>query len=581
MSRTHRPPEEVITVGLELPESGAPAGLCLQVIGEGVFGVHRLPATGALLIGRAADSDICIPDPAVSRQHARLHLGPPLSVENLRSVNGIRVRGRQLSAGETSPLAVNEPIEIGTVMLIVQQGAAERRPRRVWSHDAFEARLEGECSRGGTARVPFSVLRLRCASSHARELLASHLRPVDVLAAYGPGEYEIILIDVDPAQAAALVGGLTRAFEERKETVRVGLASFGVDGRTPEALIQRATAALHGPANAGSAARQVVILDPGMVTLYQLIDRVAPSALSVLLLGETGVGKEIIAEAIHRRSRRAEKPFVRLNCAALTESLLESELFGHQKGSFTGADRDKRGLLESAAGGTVFLDEVGELPMGTQVKLLRVLEERAVRPVGAIEVKPIDVRFLAATNRNLDAEIERGAFRQDLFFRLNGITLNIPPLRERQAELEALIDAFVSEAARQVPRAAPRVSAEALAQLRAYPWPGNLRELRNVLERATLLCAGDEITPEHLPAGKIAVLPAAAPRAAPQPVSVGSPTGLGLKEELEALERQRVLDALQACGGNQTRAAKALGISRNTLLARLGSYGVPRPRKAT
>jgi transcriptional regulator with PAS, ATPase and Fis domain len=240
--------------------------------------------------------------------------------------------------------------------------------------------------------------------------------------------------------------------------------------------------------------------------------------------------------------------------------------------------QQKAGLLETADGGTVFLDEIGEMSLGLQVKLLRVLEERRVLRVGGLKSRPIDVRFVAATNRDLEAEVARGAFRQDLFFRLNGISLVIPPLRERVAEIEPLAKGFLRVASKDACRARePKLGGDALAWLRAYTWPGNIRELRNVIERAVLLSTEDAITLEHLPVEKMgSTLPTRALR--PRPLEPPDQAA-GLKGELEAVEHQRILDALAQCAGNQTQAAKVLGISRGTLLARLERYGLPRPRK--
>jgi len=289
-----------------------------------------------------------------------------------------------------------------------------------------------------------------------------------------------------------------------------------------------------------------------MQELGRVAERIAVGTISVLLLGETGVGKEVMAERLHRLSPRASKPFLRINCGAMPEQLFESELFGHAKGAFTGAVQRKVGLLESARGGTVFLDEVGELPAGIQVKLLRVLESREVHPVGELKPRPIDVRFIAATNRNLQSAAQSGAFRQDLYFRLNGISLTIPPLRDRMAELDELTRGFLADSGRVL-------SADAMAALRGYAWPGNVRELRNVIERAVLLCPGAVI----------------------EVVQLGLPVTPESQPERPASdERQRIVDALMESAGNQKLAAERLGISRGTLVSRLDEYGIPRPRKS-
>ncbi|WP_437327508.1 sigma 54-interacting transcriptional regulator [Sorangium sp. So ce381] len=350
-----------------------------------------------------------------------------------------------------------------------------------------------------------------------------------------------------------------------------------------------------GAPSAAPGQGQPIVLDPAMERLYALAERVAGAPITVLLLGETGAGKEVLAEHIHRRSPRAQGPFVRLNCAALSESLLESELFGHERGAFTSAVQAKPGLLETAEKGTVLLDEVGELPPSIQVKLLRVLEERKVMRVGGLSPRPIDVRFISATNRDLAAEVKRGAFREDLFFRLNGIALTIPPLRARISEIAPLARSLADRTASALGRPAPAFARETLAALEAHGWPGNIRELRNVIERAVVLSGGDTLLPEHLLLDAAAALtpvearPAPAPaepRPAPAP-EAAAPAGTvppaegagGLRGELDAIERRRIVDALEQCAGNQTQAAALLGMPRRTFVARLSAYGIPRPRK--
>jgi DNA-binding NtrC family response regulator len=319
-----------------------------------------------------------------------------------------------------------------------------------------------------------------------------------------------------------------------------------------------------------------IVLDPAMRRLYDLAARVAPGTIGVLLVGETGTGKEVLAEFVHRASPRAQGPLVRINCAALTESLVESELFGHEKGAFTGAQRERRGLLEAADGGTAFLDEIGEVPLAVQAKLLRVLEEGLVLRVGATTPRAIDVRFVAATNRDLETEADAGRFRRDLYFRLAGVVLAIPPLRTRGDEIEALARRFAAETAGRLSRPTPRFDDAAIAVLRKHPWPGNVRELRNAVERAVLLAEAGAIGAEQLPFGAPA---AATPAAAPAAPAVFEPTPGPLSDELATIERQRILAAIDQCGGNQTRAAELLGMPRRTLIKRLDQYGIQRPRK--
>ncbi len=361
-------------------------------------------------------------------------------------------------------------------------------------------------------------------------------------------------------------------------------------------IVVRRVDEVAAPAGAGPTGRYI-IRDEAMRKLYAMAERVAEGSISVLLLGETGVGKEVLAETLHYKSSRASRPFLRLNCGALSESLLESELFGHERGSFTNAVRSKPGLFETAEKGTVFLDEIGELPLGIQVKLLRVLEDRQVMRVGGLAPRPIDVRFISATNRDLASEVQRGSFRQDLYFRINGIALSIPPLRERRDEIEPLARAFSVSAAASIGRSPPVITKQAMAALLRHAWPGNVRELRNAIERAVVLSDG-VILPEDFVIDQVV----SRQNSAISTVSVSTdllrqqhadveetviatpeatqtqPVG-NLRQELGSLERQRMIDALEKCAGNQTAAAALLGIPRRTFVSKLSAYNIPRPRK--
>jgi two-component system response regulator AtoC len=421
-------------------------GAVLVVLGPAGTRTLPLPERGRLTVGRQARSDVCLEDdPAVSRQHAVLHLGPTPEVEDLGAANGTFVGGHRVPPGGRRAWTPGAPVQVGGTVLVLRRHAA-----------------------------------------------------------------------------------------------------------APEA----------GPA---------LVSSPALRRLYAEAEQVAVGRLAVLLLGETGVGKEVLAHHIHQRSPRRGGPFITLNCGALAPSLLESELFGHERGAFTGADHAKPGLIEAAHRGTVLLDEVGELPVPVQVKLLRVLENQEVLRLGAVAPQRVDVRFLAATNRDLEAECQAGRFRQDLYYRLAGATFTVPPLRQRPDELPPFVAHFAALAAAEAGVRCPGVSPEALARLVAHPWPGNLRELRNAVTRAVLLCRGPELLPEHLPplsSGPVAAGEVDRPAEAPA----------GLSSAQQA-DRARVLAALQAHHGNQTRAAEALGISRQTFVKKLERYGVPRPRK--
>lgn len=309
--------------------------------------------------------------------------------------------------------------------------------------------------------------------------------------------------------------------------------------------------------------RRPVGKNRAFVDVLKLAETVAPADSTVLITGESGTGKEVLARYIHSLSERVEGPFISINCGALPENLLESELFGHVKGSFTGAVRDKDGLLVAASGGTFFLDEVGEMPPSLQVKLLRALQEREVVPVGATEPIAIDVRIIAATNRDLEGEVRRGTFRSDLYYRLNVISLHLPPLRERAADIPLLAEHFLENLSARAGGRRFTLSEAALALLQRYDWPGNTRELENALERAAVLTSGEVIDVDALPARVVEERPATLVDERP----AENPT-------LEIIERAYILWVLQSEGGNKARAAEVLGIDPSTLYRKLNRYGI-------
>lgn len=435
----------------------------VSLLWEGGSASLPLPEADPCLIGRAADADITIDARSISRRHAHLHQAGGFAIEDLGSANGTRVRGRTLSAGERATIALNEPVMIGSAILILQPGASI------------------------TSTTPRSSA---------------------------------------PRPSAA-----------RPSTPR--------PGKSP------------------------------MEDVDRLISLVAPSEMSVLLLGETGAGKGYYARFIHDRSRRASGPFLHLNCAALPENLLESELFGYERGAFSGAAQAKPGLLESAEQGTVFLDEVGDIPASVQAKLLVAIERREVLRLGALKAKPIDVRFVSATNRASDAQGIVG-LRPDLYFRLAGLPIHLPPLRERAHEIPVLAASFLREASQRIGREPPALSPAASEALAAYAWPGNVRELAAVIDRALLFC-GDTLLEEHLHLAP--QRPAPSRPEGPPSRPEGAREVRPLAAELGEIEKQRIIEALEACGGNQSRAAEMLGISRRTLVTRIIELGLPRPRK--
>nr|MBK7067649.1 sigma-54-dependent Fis family transcriptional regulator [Deltaproteobacteria bacterium] len=303
---------------------------------------------------------------------------------------------------------------------------------------------------------------------------------------------------------------------------------------------------------------------PSMKALLETVAQVAPSRSSVLIVGESGTGKELVAAALHRASTRAQQPLVRLNCAALSESLLESELFGHERGAFTGAVGRREGRFKQADGGTLFLDEVGEIPAATQVKLLRFLQEREFERVGGNETLKVDVRVVAATNVDLEDRVRRGQFREDLFYRLNVIRVDLPPLRDRRTDVPQLAGFFLRRYAQENGKRILGFSEEAMQRLMAWSWPGNVRELEHAVERAVVLCRGERIEVEQLP-GPMIVGSARSKEAEGRPVIPGS--------SIAELERYAILETLRAVGGSTSKAAKLLGVSARKIQYKLHEYG--------
>jgi two-component system, NtrC family, response regulator AtoC len=540
-----------------------------------------LPDHGIVTIGRSDDVDVQIADPSISRRHTRLHIGNGLKVEDLGSANGTRWRGEQIPPNQPIAIQPGDPIEIGRTLLVVQRALSNAQPPWLYSHERFEARVAEEMANAAAGESSFAVLRLHTGTRSVldvQRVLAQGLRAGEVAALSGPGEYEVLLPEVSDQDAEQRAAQFREALEAVQDPVAVGVGCFPRDARSLDRLMEHANVGVRA-VREGNSSKALAI--SGMEGLKRIVDRVAQSNINVLITGETGVGKGVLASEIHRRSTRAERAFVGLNCAELQETLLESELFGHERGAFTGANATKQGLIETAQGGTLFLDEIGEMSLATQAKLLRVLEERSVRRVGGLQQRPVDIRLIAASNRDLEAETERGTFRRDLYFRLNGISLLVPPLRERVDEIELLARGFITQAATDAKGEVPALSREALYALQQYPWPGNIRELRNILERAVVLCTGGLITTEHLSLVRsrrsVEQPPKQVGGAAPNaPAIVSSPPQV---REQHPGERQRIIDALDKCAGNQSRAAKLLGMSRATLVARLDIYGLPRPRK--
>jgi len=555
------------------------------IVAPDAFTAVPLPESGCVLVGRTAKADIQIEDPLASRNHAKLHLGELLAIEDLGSANGTRVH--DVVVPTRTPMSINlgDAIRIGSTVLIIQRSSWAAGFRRLWSHHHFDDRLKDECARSATSGKRFALMRVLVNSdvpwTRVFPVLVRNLMPPHVLALYGPNEYEALILEPDSETVDQMVKRILSEGKEVPGSIRIGVSWYPREGRSADALLAKANTVIRPETPSIATVPGVSSTSSAMQRVSEAAKRAAGVNINVLILGETGVGKEVMARMFHQFSPPKSSPLVTLNCAGLPETLIEGELFGHEKGAFTGAHQSSKGLLESAEGGIVFLDEIGEMPLRIQATLLRAIENREIMPLGGRRSRPIDVRFIAATNRDLEAEATKGTFRQDLFFRLNGISLVIPPLRERASEIADLARLFLANFCRECGRAEPAISAEALSLLEQYSWPGNIRELKNIVERAALLCDAPEILPMYLPVEQMrqARQPprqADSQSAVDQPVQVLTPT---TPHDLNELQRRRILEALDMFAGNQSRAAKWLNMPRRTLITKLEFFGIRRPQK--
>jgi len=553
--------------------------------------VVPLVAGREVTIGRQAENTVSIEHAQVSRRHAAvIRHGSEITVRDLDSRNGTRVNGSPIE-GPTRVSAGDE-ITLGPVTAVVGVSSGLRARLSVGSLLDLEERLESELDRSARYRRPVGLVMLHIdgpadAADAVVDALAQRMRRMDFVAQYGAAEYAVLLPEADRAATEATAHRLAAELRatghaEGIGTVYAGLAVCPHDATRAGALMSRARTALRraragagergisrAPTESGPESAAVVVVDPLMKRVMEMARKVAETPITVLVLGETGCGKEIVAGEIHRQSPRAERPFLALNCSALSETLLESELFGHERGAFTGADRRKIGYFEAASGGTIFLDEVGELPQGVQAKLLRVLEQRTITRVGGTQPVTIDARVVCATNRDLEAEVERGRFREDLYFRIGAFTLVVPPLRDRRSEILPLAEHFARQFSGELGADAPGFTAAARAALERHDWPGNVRELRNAIERAVVLAPTRSPEPlidvEHLP----------------ERLGGGTPEAVadgGIRGRVARLEKTEVAAALGAEDGNQTRAAARLGISRFALIRLMQKYGLRKKR---
>jgi two-component system, NtrC family, response regulator AtoC len=577
----------------------------LVVVEESSSFPRALPASGEFLIGRGPEADLQLSSPGASRRHAVITLADgEVRVRDLGSRNGTLVNGARIEGEQ--PLFAGDTITIGTVALILyltpragQQPLVDARTLR--------RRLQEELDRASLFDRPAALFCLLVDPGADREVIRARvdaeLRRVDQAGWLSAVELVGVLPEVDQAAGAALLRRVLEGVRPVAPAVRAGLAVYPSAACEPDALLAAARAAARGAgpdepgvdpdqdARVEIGGRSMVVADATMRGLLELIRRLARTDLPVLVEGETGVGKENAAFALHAWSPRGEGPFVPVNCAAFSENLVESELFGSEKGAFSGAVATRAGLLESAAGGTLFFDEIGELPLALQPKLLRVLESKRAMRVGGTRERELDVRVVAATNRNLAEEVARGRFRADLLFRLNAATVVLPPLRNRPREIAVLARTFLADACRSLGMPGKSFASASLPLLAAHPWPGNVRELKNVVEYLAATTVAPVIDPEALrarlaprapatPAIPAVDPPAEAPgpratRAYPAPQA--GPRA-ALADEIRALERARMLEALEQTGWVQTRAADLIGMPLRTFQQKVKQHGLARPR---
>jgi len=572
--------------------------------------MHPLPASGAVVIGRSESADLRLDDAQVSRLHAKLALDDGrIAITDLGShqgtfVNGVPLCGeRALQPGDRIRLHRTElELHAAPQRLTPIEPAAFRR--RV-AHEVARAINDGRmvsvvcvvaASALASQRVPEPAALSQAAAADLLDPAATQravlgqLRRGDAVTWSADHELYVLLPDTSPDEADALATRIRSKLAGM--ALQIGRVTCPTDGYDAARLLAGAHAAAvtvdldrEGGAARGVqtltiGAQRVIIADPSVLRLYALVERLASSEIPVLITGETGCGKELVATALHTRSRRASHRLISLNCAALHDTLVESELFGHAKGAFSGAIAHRPGLLEAASGSTLFLDEVGELTLANQAKLLRVLESHRVTRVGDTREREVDVRIVAATNRDLEADVAAGRFRRDLYFRLSAATLALPPLRQRPHELPLLAAAFLDEACRRTGRRAIQISEGASQALLAHAWPGNVRELKNLMQYVAATMSVDELLADHVTERLARLPPSVAPPVAPALPPI-PPQFRPLADELRELELTRIREALAAARGNQTRAAALLAMPVRTFFEKVKQYGLtPRKKRA-
>lgn len=601
-----------------MPASSSGASY-LVFFGDDSAKLLPLPARGSRLLGSSPEADITIDDESIAQNHALIEIdddGATIrAVAASTFVNDEPVR-------DVCEIRSGDVVRLGDVLLSFHGTVPKTRARGMLTVEQMRRRVTEETERLLRYGRPVAFLMVLAEPEDSRqesellEAASKAVRVVDVVA--WDGRRELWALFPETSDTARIPA--QRVLDKIRAVVpdaRAGLALCPFDGVDAEGLIAGARAAAK-EAKRGSllpvaeadhtmaiGSLEIVAADPLMRSLFELIRRIAASEIPVLIMGETGAGKEIVAQAVHAWSRRKDKRMVSINCAAVPETLLESELFGHDKGAFTGATTAKAGLFEEASGGTVFLDEIGECSPRTQAELLRVLETKRFCRVGSLREREANVRIVAATNRPLEQEIAAGRFRQDLYFRLNTATLMVPPLRDRPLDVPVLARAFLEAGCKREGREPMRITSAAMQRIVLHDWPGNVREIRNLMDFLSATVQTSSIEGKDLPptvAAKAApwMLPkdeepqpaaAAKPTPTPRPPSAPAPTPSdkpeeppqfrNLYEEIQELEKTRIQQALEATGGVRNRAAELIGIPLRTLVTKIKVYdlGPPPPRQ--
>ena len=586
-------------------------------------GANLFPLSGdrTLTVGRSLDADIRIAEATLSRRHFSVSVVEDrVLLEDLGSCNGVYVNGQRVTQAE---LRLGDEIAAGIARFRITGEGSGAAKLDLDSYDLFTHFVDSEIVRSRSFGRTVALVAISGAKGHDTHLsewcsdVKSVLRPVDRLSVYGPNDIDVLLPEIPLSELQKLIEQMAWCRGQHAPPLLCGVATFPATARSAEELIQvahvargQATASepvqyapSHGtevyssvsPSEEKARGGLNVVRSPALAEVYAQAERLATATLPVLIIGETGTGKEVLSRHIHEQGPRSKKPMRCINCGALPRELLESILFGHERGAFTGAVQRAKGAFEEADGGTVLLDEIGELSPAAQAALLRFLETKVVHPIGSGREVKVDVRILAATHRDLEAMADDGQFRWDLLFRLNAVTLKLPPLRERLEEIVPLAKGFAVHASETQGLPVRRISDEAVGVLRAYRWPGNVRELRNVIERAVVIAQTDTIGITDLPDRLRAVTPGDRRRRGfrfdettsvfqvqrgSEKGSSGEPKERSVERPdqfrgaVEEFERRLLLAALYAEQGNKSGAARLLKMPLRTLMNRINEFGI-------